>query len=162
MFLSVAIVASGMAIYFAALSHDHGIETSGGISSTQNIRTPSEDAIIGLLTPFIEKAINEHYGNQVVLDYMGQPSARQVALYNAQIDSIQRVTERPGNGHEFFYMIKVTVPTFHGAHNDPHALEEMMFRLVPSIGGIVPTLIHYQSIPNATITVDGLRKDLSK
>ena len=122
-----------------------------------NEETEGHEAKIILLSPYIENAINQHYGDQVVFDYMGQPTARQVALYAAQIDGIRKVTERPGNGYEYFYMITVAVPTFHGAHNDPHALEVLTFIVKPNIE---PQVVDYRHIPNATIDVHGNRKCL--
>lgn len=72
--------------------------------------SPTDSAIAILLFPYIDKAIQ---------NYFGEPT--QYALYDAKVNSITQV------GTNFIYKIIITVPTFHGPHNPPYGLETMTF-----------------------------------
>jgi hypothetical protein len=100
----------------------------------------SQGVNIALLSPYIEKAINEHYGDKIVIDYKGQPSARQIAFYDAKIENISKIESAQ---NQFLYEIKVSVPTFHGAHNEPYAIEKMTFCVALNDE---PKPINYESV----------------
>lgn len=103
---------------------------------------PAEWTTLVLLSPYIEKAIDEYYGDSVVFNYMGQPTVRQIAFYDAKVEYIRKLPFEI-NQSDFMYEIKVSVPTFHGAHNPPYANEVMTFIVNP---GAEPKLINYESI----------------
>lgn len=80
----------------------------------QNSLSGAEAVIAVLLSPYIDKAVDE---------YFGEPT--QNALYDAKIAKIVR------DGTDFSYIVTVSVPTFHGPHNPPYGLETIVFSLKP-------------------------------
>ena len=112
-----------------------------GFTQPQHENTKEETAILILLSPYMEQAINNFYGDKIALDYMGRPATRQTAFYNARVDYIKRITNTQS---QFTYEVKVTIPTFHGAHNDPQACEVMTFIIEPLTE---PKLVAYQNVP---------------
>lgn len=96
------------------------------ISLDKDIEKPSatDSAIAILLSPYIDKAIEDYYGERT-----------QYALYDAKVNSITQV------GRNFVYKIIISVPTFHGPHNPPYGLEIMTFTI--KSGGLV-TLDNYE------------------
>jgi hypothetical protein len=78
-------------------------------------QTSYKDSVIAiLLNSFIEKAIN---------DYYGEPT--QYSLYEATVKETNRINT------DFAFKITISVPTFHGAHNPPYGLETMTFSVIP-------------------------------
>ena len=96
-------------------------ETAATPCVSRESSNPGDSVILILLSPYIDKAIDEYYGE-----------FRQNALYDAKIDLIER------NGTDFSYTVTVSVPTFDGPHNPPYGLETIVFSLKP--GGKVTTL----------------------
>lgn len=76
--------------------------------------SPKDFAILILLYPHIDKAIQ---------DYYGEPT--QSALYDATVNFVLKANSN------FQYRISVSVPTFHGPHNPPYGLETMTFLVKP-------------------------------
>lgn len=82
---------------------------SNQVESEEKLQT---DFILRLLSPYIDKAIKDYYGE-----------IRQYGLWNAKIIYIKRL--EPGS---FNFETTVSVITFTGPHNPPYGLETITIR----------------------------------
>lgn len=73
-----------------------------------------QEALIAFLYPYIYKAVVQYYGKN---------NYKQIALYDAEIISIERLPE-----DHFCFEITVQVTTFEGAHNPPYGIETITIR----------------------------------
>jgi len=124
--------------YSLVITNNTKFTVANALPQSNYAESEANSTIINLLNPYIDNAIKEYYRDTIILDYMGQPTATQTALYDAKVNQIVRIDD------SFSFKVTVTVPTFHGAHNPPYGLEKMTFIIQP--GGV--TLINYEHIAN--------------
>ncbi len=77
------------------------------ITENESQRKLKNDLLFRILSPYIDKAIENYYGE-----------SRQFDLWDAKITNIKRL--QPGS---FNFEITVSVTTFKGPHNPPYGLE---------------------------------------
>lgn len=76
----------------------------------------SNDLLLALLNPTIQRAVDKYYGG----------ISRQYGLYDAKLVDI--VTASPG---QFHFLVTVQVTTFTGAHNPPYGIETIIIEVDP-------------------------------
>ncbi|MGO5094173.1 DUF3888 domain-containing protein [Clostridium sp. LCP25S3_F10] len=82
------------------------------ITENESQRKLENDLLLRILSPYIDKAIENYYGE-----------SRQFDLWNAKITNIKRL--EPGS---FNFEITVSVTTFKGPHNPPYGLETVTIK----------------------------------
>ena len=96
---------------------------------------PSDSVLAILLSPYIDQAIQQHFGEPM-----------QYALYDAKVESIAAV------GSDFVYKVVISVPTFYGPHNPPYGLETLTFIIKPG-GSVILDAYKHTDLPNESYQI---------